>query len=208
MKLAGILAIVLLAALGAEAAAAAPARTPPTRHRPARVHRRPTLTLPYVAHRVCPFECCVYRRWRALSRLRVYAGERDTAQVAFTIAPGDSFEALTGDVYVLRPGTASVLDAHVLRLGGVRIALARGDSIPLLDYEGEGGYRAWVRGHATAVGEDDFALSDRAPERLQWLRFVRGPETEWWVRIRTEDGQDGWLRMDDDQDVENADACA
>jgi hypothetical protein len=195
----------LVVAAAASASGKAPA---PAHRRAVAAHRPTTLTLPYVARHACPFECCVYRRWRAVSPLRVFVAERDTSHVAFTIAPGDSFEALTGDVYVIGAGVARVLSAHALRIGGARIALARGDSLALLDYEGEGGYRAWVRGHVTEVGQDDIALTGKDPQRKEWLRFERAPVTEWWVQIRTADRRDGWLRMDDDQDVDNADACA
>jgi len=197
-----------LALVGVLAAGGAVAATP--RHRAVARHARPGLVLPYVSRHACPFECCVYRRWSAVSRLRVYAAERDSGHVAFRIAAGDSFEALTGDVYVVHPGTARVLLAHSLRIGRARVALAAGDSVTVLDPMGEGTYRAYFKGHLTEVFEHDFVPPDpqQAEPTGEWLRMERAPDIEWWVRIRTLDGQEGWLRMDEDQQVDNADSCA
>lgn len=173
----------------------------------------PRLAMPYVARNVCPFECCTYRRWAARRSLPAYRAERDTAHVVFTIARGDSFDAIAGDVYVLRPGIARAMQSRPYERDSVLASLPVGARIELLDYGGEGGYRAWVRGRFTGIGEDDWCAPNAKPGEDCWFRLEREPTTEWWVRIRARDGREGWILpdngpADDESAVDNSDACS
>jgi len=192
----------------------------------------PPLPRTWIRRDTCPFECCTYRRWRARRRLPVYSAEGITTRAAFTIARGDSFDALTGNVHVERTGIAVALRPFEIDgadHGGQR-AVMRGDRFALFEDYGEGGTHAWLRGHECAIdldvlthpgaGRDEGSLrvyDSKQTERgdapdAPYVRVIRHPTWKWWVRIRTLRGRVGWLRIDlqsDDENfpVDNADAC-
>jgi len=191
-------------AIACEAQAQAPEVSPPK---------------PYVQRDVCPFECCTYGTWIPRRPLRVFALERDTTHVAFTLARGDSFTAVTGNVHVLRLGEARVLKAFRL-LGTDRatgsersIPLARGDRIVIVDYYSEGGVQIWCRDQMLDVDDEDWLAPSYGggASTDTRARLVHALVSEWWVHVHARDGRDGWLRMSEDPDepleVDGADLC-
>lgn len=183
----------------------------------ARPGRDTILSFPHEHEGVCPFECCTYGTWTAETRIRVQAFRADTAPVRTVLAPGTSFRAVDGEVWVLTPGTA------VLRPG----ALARrdtGGSVPspegprpaprdtmvLLNTTGEGIWRVWDGRSIREVGpllasDPGDAPPDSVPRRAEGL-VLRPPETRWWVRVEAPDGTRGWVEMEG-VGVTGADAC-
>lgn len=162
------------------------------------------LKLPYVARDACPFECCQYGRWVARSPLRVHPEAHDRRHVSFTLAAGDSFQALSGDVWVDRPGKIRVRRA--MPLNGGKDRARQGSTLLLLDQLGEGGWRAWCDERIVMTNEDDWIRGDSL------VRLERWPEFEWWVHIRSHDGRTGWILLDDahaegDLPVDGADGC-
>ena len=165
------------------------------------------LRLPYVAKHACPFECCQYGRWTARVSLRVRPRIRELRAVAFTIAAGDSFTALEGEVWVNRPGLMIVRRRlPIYEGGGARTFLRPGERVLLLDSLGEGGWNAWARGRRVGTNEEDWGDSI--------VRVVRWPDFEWWVHVRTLDGRTGWVLVTDSRSpedsalpVDGADGC-
>jgi len=145
---------------------------------------------------VCPFECCQFGRWVSQSPLRAYRVEGDTAHLAFTIAAGDTFSAITGNVHMDRPGVV-VVTKPVLSFN-------RGDTIYTLSYTGEGFIDVWSNGEIVNIemfweGDDDLdsAIVDTSAERSKKYSGVQvaRPIMIWWVHIQRTDGQTGWLRL-------------
>ena len=145
--------------------------------------------IPYIARGVCPFEGCQYGTWVSYSPLRVYKTEGDTSVVAFTIAPHEQFQALRGNV-------------HVVKLGEVRVrrpiqaapgrTLQRGVEISVLAYRGEGRYEIWDRGTffiAKAFWPPFVPMERPAAEITTW------PEMLWWVLVKSTGARQGWLRL-------------
>jgi hypothetical protein len=183
----------------------------------------------WIARGVCPSECCAYRRWSARRALPVYAVEGRADRPAFTIARGDSFDALTGNVHVTRTGIARILRSFVIPEEHGRLIALAGERFALFEYDGEDSWHAWLHGsecwidvdwllHPTATtDEGGYSVYDRPTRRrgvralAPFLRMVREPKTEWWVHVRARDGREGWLWVDprdnEETPVGNSDAC-
>jgi hypothetical protein len=91
------------------------------------------------------------------------------------------------------------------------IYVAKGERFHLLDYFGEGAWRAWYRGRIVTAGESDWVRWKENGDADSLATVESWPVTEWWVRVRTRSGRTGWLRMSDDPDepmeVDGADPC-
>lgn len=155
----------------------------------------------------CPFECCTYGTWTTTEPTAVYAQADDTtAAPSFTVPAETALTASTGHVLLSRLGRAVARDSVVLYLDvdATRTA-APGDTLLLLDYVGEGAYRAWANG---IVGQVDASASFAQPgEDGPALETLSEPEPQWWAQVQTPDGRTGWLWMDRTPAVRGADAC-
>src|SRR5262245_27362893 len=59
----------------------------------------------------CPFECCQYGRWTALTEIPVLADERGDGPPIFVMQNGDRFRADSGNVHVTEVARVVVLDS-------------------------------------------------------------------------------------------------
>lgn len=145
--------------------------------------------VPHVAQGVCPFEGCQYGTWIARSRLKAYKTEGDTSVVAFAIAPEERFQAIRGNVHVVKPGEVRVRRPVEVDPGRV---LRRGDRLYVLSYRGAGRYELWHRGAlftAEAFWPPFVSMERAAGEITTW------PEMLWWVLVKAAQGRQGWLRL-------------
>src|SRR5262245_29684365 len=76
---------------------------------------------PFVSTSTCPGELCRYGEWTACGVLRVFATERDTSKVTFTIPKGERFVALDGNVHVLRPGVVRARHRFAIETDSLRM---------------------------------------------------------------------------------------
>jgi hypothetical protein len=160
---------------------------------------------PWLAAGACPFECCTYGEWTAVTTISVHPAELDSSAVAFTLAPGEPFTASTGNVYVISPGVAVATDT--ITLGSPPLRLSVGDTVQLLDHLGEGVYNLRHDG-LVFVGEGFWAMMPLSGRPAAGTLLAE-PVTEWWVRIATPDGREGWIEMNrEGQGVRGNDACA
>lgn len=147
----------------------------------------------------CPFECCIYRDWKATGEIPVVADERGAAPPVFTIGAGETFRADSGNVHVtsiaLVPVADSVGDPPYWSFGP-------GDTVVVLDYIGEGFYNVW---HDGRVVEVPTFWSDRPITAGDGS--IGEHATEWWVHITMPDGRTGWMRADTAPQITGADAC-
>lgn len=171
----------------------------------------------YVARNACPFECCTYRTWRAVHDTRLYTTQR-SAEPAGRVTAGQRVVAVTGVVYA-QPVPVDVIHDHSDSNGG---RLRQGERFYLLDYLGEGIHHIWLNGEVRdldALGlyriDPETQLSDvsrfescDAPSVACWWRIApdfRHQRTEWWVKLRTDDGTEGWT--DQPEHFVGKDAC-
>lgn len=155
--------------------------------------------LPWVERDVCPFECCTYGAWTARAPLYLTDEPDVDAPVRRTIESGETFTALGGDVHVLEPGTAVVLEG--------RDMYADGEHLWVFSYRGEGNWDVWVSGDLVTMPllVDRDAKGD--PEEPAIL-LETPPRTRWWVEIVDGEGTPGWVLMDpNDLRVAGADSC-
>ena len=162
---------------------------------------------PFIEQGVCPFECCTYREWTATDSIVVYKAEGST-DPSFLLLPADSFTAVTGNVHLIHIGVVLITRPMETEAEDSfpQAHLSIGDSVYVLSYRGEGWYDVWIAGkvrHLPAFW-DDRREDPRPTDRPGHL--LREPQDIWWVRIRTHDGQSGWIRMDH-AEVSGADAC-
>ncbi len=151
-------------------------------------------TAPHIVRNACPFECCRYGKWVFGDTVLVRVAPWDTAAVMHTILPGTGAQADSGHVVLVELGAAVV----TRRGSHTRQGLQVGDTLWILDYEGEGSYRAWARGRS--MGWDrEYPYRD--------LRLLRYPRQVWWVHVTRSNGASGWVNMDDVRNVDGYDAC-
>ncbi|HSR71128.1 MAG TPA: hypothetical protein VLL72_01990 [Kiloniellales bacterium] len=171
----------------------------------------------YVARGACPFECCVYRTWRATAATSLHAAPR-APEIVGRLAAGESALAVTGIVYV-RPVPVEVIRDHA-DSNGTR--LERGERFLLLDYQGEGIHRIWLNGETRFLDALDLYVVDPETRRTDVTRFDsceadspacwwriapknREQRTEWWVKLRADDETEGWSAQP--ENFTDKDAC-
>ena len=169
--------------------------------------------LPYVDVGACPFECCVYREWRAFAQVPAYEAPDAKAPIAFQITPEESVTAETGQVVTTRVGVKEVRRAATIGfpVGSPASPIERqlhvkpGDKLYSLDYLGEGYELFWYEG---ALYQDEIAEYRDGHGNLDPNRVtdeVSRAEYVWWVRVRTKEGKVGWVR--NPESFNNMDAC-
>jgi hypothetical protein len=91
-----------------------------------------------------------------------------------------------GRAVVVRPVT----------IGRRRVRVRPRDTVSLLNYLGEGYFKYWLRGRVDQEFIPDQASCRNSPGLFNECAIQMGepPETVWWAKIRTPDGQEGWTR--------------
>lgn len=164
---------------------------------------------PVVREGACPFECCVYREWTAQAPIRVYQNEGDHDSTAFTLAPGEQFAALTGNVHVTQLGIVEIISPLYQYGVDGRTRFEPGDTLYVLDYMGEGFYFVWHEGEILDAADYWYAPDQVTDVNRAHVRAIqhREPVTEWWVQARNSRGQVGWIDMSEAV-IAGADACS
>lgn len=165
--------------------------------------------LPYETWGACPFECCTYRTWTVKIDTDILSERRDGAPTRFAVARGARVAGVTGVVVTTKVGRAVV--ERETTMGQARITVQPGEEILLLHYKGEGIWNYWLRGKIDEDFIPDPENCRRSAQRSPTMYAQCGvqekerPETVWWVKIRTRDGQEGWTHQVDH--FGNIDAC-
>ena len=162
---------------------------------------------PYVVKGACPFECCRYGPWVTRVSIPVYSRERGKGRPLFRLSAGDTVNAITGNVHVVRVGRAAVyrsLPENWTEYDSLP-SPAPGDTVYVLDYGGEGYWQYWYRGR-TGTGPEFWEPQSRHDTLAPPAKLIRKPVSEWWVRVTTATGREGWLRVPD-AGFDGYDAC-
>lgn len=151
--------------------------------------------MPFVDSGACPFEGCQYAQWQASSPVKIFQSRSTKSPVVYRIAAGTTVEALTGIVVTEAPGVVVFRDSVTLGTASAPIHIARGDTLFLLTYEGEGFTTAWFRGRTYRNVDGGVAIfnagCDTEPERCVGHIKVR-PRQVWWVFVKDASGRTGW----------------
>jgi hypothetical protein len=147
----------------------------------------------YIDKGACPFECCTYREWGVENETRLYAEPKLNSPLVGTAAKGTTVNALTGEVHT-KPGKLVVM-RDVL-------TFHKGDVLWVYTYLGEGFFKIWYQGKFIE-DQIDFDIYNPTPD--DWGYFEIAPDSVWWVKIRTQDGTEGWTN--ESKHFSNQDAC-
>jgi len=158
--------------------------------------------VPYIQHDICPFECCQYGTWTAKSTLKAYKREGDNAVIAFQIKPGEKFNAIKGNVHIMKLG--------IITLNKTVNTFTKGDKVYILSYRGEGAYDLWYKGKILDLNLTSMDIIWSNGTLIQTPQFV------WWVLVKNKDGNIGWLRLNNiskngfltDEKIEGLDSCS
>lgn len=156
----------------------------------------------YVDKGVCPFECCEYGRWTPVQAVTVF--DQVDGEPVGELHPDVPIDAVTGDVYISQPGLVVVRRDYQSQESGHRYQA--GDKIYVYTSQGEGFFRVWVD-QAWLSEEITFLAGwDSCEENGScWGEVVRVPAARWWIKVRQDNGQQGWVQ---DADVFlGSDAC-
>ena len=154
------------------------------------------LKVPFVRKDACPFEGCTYGKWPVRKEATIHSDPDRTATVIAILTPGQEVNAVTGEVHVV-PGRARVVGKphkSASDLDPTREFL-------ILDYMGEGYSAVYQAGRFSSV------KIARTKKRCQenpdlrwrecWAEIIEEPSVDWWVLIKTLDGQhEGWVLME------------
>ena len=166
--------------------------------------------LPYLIPNACQRECCRLGEWStSFSPVLVHTKAGALGTPSDTIPVRSSFTADSTAILVRHFGIA-VVDTPVPRRYRESPALAPGDTVYLLRYEGEDWFTALVRGQRQRVyafwaGRP--GMSRPATERT-FGRVIQDLDTEWWVHVRLRQGRTGWIDMTRVSSVHGPDACS
>ncbi len=152
---------------------------------------------PIVARGLCPGEGCDYGEWLACSTIPIRSAERVDAPVVFSLRPGETFTGVTGNVHVEQPGMIVFRDT--LRMSGgsdIPRTFTPADTLFPLYYIGEGSGTWYLNGREE---EGDWFFRDRhvGISDNPKIEVVRERKSRWWVKVKSERGEEGWLDMNE-----------
>src|SRR5436309_4762366 len=172
---------------------------PPLARRPSMA---PDTSPTFVVHGACPFECCQYGHWRLESNVVLRTAPQRDADSAGGLAAGRAVRADSGVVVMHPVGVALVISPPAVSGEGDSLPFAVGDTVEMLNYEGEG--YAKVRWHSRELS---VSIDGWDTLGTKGVRIIRRPVQAWWVHMTdSTTKQRGWVLMDGVR-VEGSDAC-
>ena len=148
----------------------------------------------FVDRGACPGECCVYGSWRAERSVDLYEAPAEGARQVGQIEAGAVVRALTGQVRTIAGRFVVRKETPPYRPG---------DVIWVYTDLGEGYYRVWNAGEMVTQ-EISVAPDHQNPD--DWGYYDPAPVSHWWIRVRQEDGREGWTNAP--ESFSGTDSCS
>ena len=144
--------------------------------------------------------------WKACRTISLRSAASTTSQVLGSVQLGDSLQATDGVLIIVRPGVVTFRSAYTYVKPGDwveaqavpvdvpdSLTFSRRDTLYIYDRDsdgdGQGVWRIWFRGQFYGVDQFwPFIGTDRSG-----ITLVSEPSTQWWARVRTATGLEGWL---------------
>jgi hypothetical protein len=166
--------------------------------------------LPFYDWDACPFECCAYQNWTLSQPVSFHLTHAKESPVMFRLEKGETVRGVTGVVITTKYGTTKVLKsidefAVAKDAGGPPLSGKPGDSLYVLNYEGEGASLFWYGGKLYSACFPSSKESAGQPPDSVRFQTESEPVTDWWVMIRSTDGKVGW--SDETSAFEHMDSC-
>jgi len=159
--------------------------------------------MPYKDVGACPFECCIYRQWRANKDTVIYKQMSEKSPVAFRVKRHEKVTGVGGVVITKKAGTVKMLkdltvkeDYSDYTKPEKEFSIKAGDIFYVLTSLGEGFYRLWYEGKF---------FQDQIDTNKD-MKILTMPDDVWWVKIKNRKGQIGWTKLPENFD--NKDGCS
>jgi hypothetical protein len=165
--------------------------------------------LPYYDWGACPFECCTYREWSTNRPVAAHKSRSNNSPAVFHVEKSQKVQGVTGVVITKEFGVTKILKptqiGYTKTSKSPELSLRAGEVVYTLHYLGEAYDLFWYRGKTysdqISVPEDAFGSVPFSED----LRVESRPKTEWWVKIRSEQGKVGWSK--ETEAFDHMDAC-
>jgi hypothetical protein len=152
--------------------------------------------LPFVTER-CPVEYCCPQTWRAQRSTVLFSDWRKNRKPIGRVRANQTIRTVQHVTITRRPGLMRALrDDERVKAGQV---------IPVYVMHGEGIYSGWSENNWVNVYDSGLECSEarKTPgANFCWERLI---VFDWWVEVKTESGQVGWVRQSKYFDV--PDSC-
>jgi hypothetical protein len=132
----------------------------------------------YIEKNHCPGEGCTYGKWKTTENIVVFK-EPNSSKKTGTLLAGEIFTAISGNLY-LTPIEQIVSESFEAYDSIGSILLEPGRKYYILSDIGEGHTKVWVNGRIMISSDSPYNSSQK-----------------WWVNIRTEKGEIGWILYPD-----------
>lgn len=160
-------------------------------------HKAAKPALPKIDENACPFEGCQFGAWTATAAVQLFSSWKDDRKPVTMLSKGETITAITGVHITFEPSEMQVT-APIPDYG-----LNPGDMIYGYVYKGEGVFNAWFNGY-WVEDFDGSGVAGAGCNRNCNAKLVKQGHVEWWVEIRTKDGQIGWTKDTDSFDGKDA----
>jgi hypothetical protein len=150
-------------------------------------------SLPVIDENACPFEGCTFGAWTVTKETVLYDSWKASRAQIGKLAKDQKVTGLTGVHITNKPDTIRVL-ADIPAL-----SLKRGDTIFRYMYRGEGFADLWANGKWIKEADCSFITEkeDGGCSKNCSAKVIENGDKEWWVQVRTNSGQIGWAKADD-----------
>jgi len=167
-------------------AAQAPAGKPSTAEPP----------LPVINYRACPFEGCSFRRWMVLKDVALYSNWKEDRKLVSTLRPSEVVIGITGVHITHEPDRIQILQPLP------ELQLQPGDIELRYMSHGEGFADLWTKGKWLRQHDCSFVTEkDSTGCRFDCsAKVISVGRKDWWVQIKTAQGQTGWAKSEDQFD--------
>ena len=145
----------------------------------------------FIDEGACPGEGCRYGEvWIATEPVDLQRTADASTEIVATIQAGQSVQTLTGQVHTV-PGRFEVHRVHD--------EFVPGDEVLLYTYLGEGWFRLRHNGETKEVDLNFSPWGGSGGTRCDnearcWGSLQKELEFDWWVKVRTKNGAEGWVR--------------
>lgn len=161
-------------------------------------NRAPLTFVPavYTVLGACPFEGCTFGVWTALGKKQLFDSPNGTRAVGELVL-GERVAAIDSELRV-RPVKGVVIS----RINRLKI----GETVYLLDYQGEGVSNVWIRGQVVPDPRWGQVCAPM-PACETAIRFpLEMANSEWWVKVQRRNGDIAWTRGDKNPGFTGVDA--
>jgi hypothetical protein len=144
--------------------------------------------LPVIDQNACPFEGCTFREWTVTKESTLYSTWRNNRTVLGKLKAGQKVFGLTGVHITIKPD--KILVKQIIS----DLSAKPGDIILRYMYIGEGFADIWVSGQWHREYDCSFIAEKNGSECAKACKAVviEDGVKEWWVQIKTSNGQTGW----------------